>query len=511
MSNPDKFIVGQFKLHNFIISLIGENTKSSNTQIDIQDQVASFNIVESITKGYVSGSFKIVDTNNIVQNFPINGEEKLTIIYEDWFGVKMEEEFFIYSVVHDEMMYKKSDAVQSYTFYFCSIGRLLSSTQLVRKGFNSSVSDAAKEVFNTYIKQLDSISTKPKEFVVEDSSGVQRLVIPAYSPIDALHFLSRNAYGEDSTSTFRFFESRECFWFASIEKIIDVIQGFSDRVIDDKDRKMKGTFFVSTRPENSIEEETLKMFQIQGLKYLTRVNTIADMDNGNYKRRVIELDILNKEVTKKDVDLIDDGVQYFQNKEDPHQSPRHGRSFVDNVVAEPYDVFILKDWSNYASDLRPNPNNKAIAGIKNMQLLNDKTNDIEIVIYGRNNLFAGSIVELELPMFQTRSGEAPKIDEERSGKYFITSINNEFSGSSYYQTLSLTRFGQNNKKDDMVFEKIPRITPDEQIQDEPYYGAGSPQQTPPNTNNLDSRSTGRTIYVDTPSGRIPVTPPITDR
>lgn len=508
MSNPNKLIVGQFRLQGFKIDKIGQNTKASNNSIDIQYLVSSFNINESIMKGFVSGSCKITDTKNIVQNFPINGEEKLTITYEDWFGIPREDEFFIYSVVHDEMSFKKSDAVQTYTIYFCSIGRLLASTQLVRKGFNAPATEAANEVFNTYIKQLDKISKKPKDLLSQESSGIQRLVIPSYNPIDAMHFLSRNAYAEDGTSAFRFFESRECFWFASVEHLIKV----SEEIYrEDATKKIKTAFFVTSKTESSLEFESLKMFQIQGLKYLSRVNTIAEMDSGNYKRRVIELDILNKEVTKKDVDLINDGVQYFEDKDNSKQLPRHGRSFVDNVIAEPFDIFVIKDWSDNAGDLRPNPNNKAIAGIKNMQLLNDKTNDIEILIYGRNNLFAGSMVELELPMFETRDGAQPEIDKERSGKYFITAINNEFAGSTYYQTLTLTRFGQNNKVDDMVFEKIPRITPDERIKDEPYYGAGSPRQTMPNTNNIDSRSTGATVYVDTPSGRIPVTPPITDR
>lgn len=472
-------ILGQFKLHSFKISTIGDK----NNTVDVQHQIVSFNILESMTKGYVSGSFKIVDTNNLVQNFPLKGEEKLAIEYEDWFGIKRTDEFFIYSILHDEMQFKKSDTTQTYTVYFCSIARLLSSTQLVRRGFDDSASNAAEQLFREYIQSVDNISTKPKEIFVKPSSGIQRLVVPSYSPIDALHFLSRNAFLDNGSSAYRFFETREKFWFAPIEYVI--IKSEDDHR-QDPNKKYKSTFFTSSRPENDMSKVWEKMFQIQGLRYQTRVNTIADMDDGIYKRRVIELDVLSKEVTKMDVDLINDGIQYFEDKVNSKQNPKHGRSFVDNIIAEPYDVFAIKDWSNYASDIRPNPRNKPVMGIKNMMLMNDLSNDIEVLVYGRNNLFAGNIVDLELPMFQERKGASMEIDKERSGKYIIKTINNEFVGLNYYQTLTLTRFGTNETPSEEQFKKIPRITPDEQIENEPYYGAGSSLLPTPNSNYSDA-------------------------
>ena len=52
---------------------------ASGAVIDLKDQFASVNIYEDIFKNALTGDISIVDTNNLLTNLPIIGQEKLKL------------------------------------------------------------------------------------------------------------------------------------------------------------------------------------------------------------------------------------------------------------------------------------------------------------------------------------------------------------------------------------------------------------------------------------------------
>jgi hypothetical protein len=65
------------------------------------------------------------------------------------------------------------------------------------------------------------------------------------------------------------------------------------------------------------------------------------------------------------------------------------------------------------------------------------------MIYGRNTLFAGDIIELNLTKLVNTNinGNATEPDIERSGRYIIESVENVFEGNTYKQKLIISRGG----------------------------------------------------------------------
>lgn len=471
----DNINVGEYKFIEFSIKPIGADPDAKG--VDIKHKVTFFSIEESITKGFVSGKAVIEDTFNDVQNIPLNGEELLTISYSDFFGDLLTEDYFIYSVVHDEMNFKESDTTQKYTIYFCSIGRLLSSTQLVRKGFNSSASEAANELFKMYFEDLNTFVPEKRKKILRtnDSGDILRLVVPSYSPIDAMHFLSRQAVAatNGNSSSFRFFESRHSYWFAPVEFVVSENERLRKEIGEEK----MLSFFIFSDNKGSLDVIERRMYQIQGLKFGTRVNTIKDMDEGIYRRRLVHVDINMRETTKTDIDLEDIAVDYTP---DTPTIPRHSKSLMERLQPERQEYFVIKDWVNNESAIRPNPSHHNVFGNKAMQILNDRNNEIEIVIHGRNSIVAGSVIELNLPLFEHREAGGVTQDEERSGTYLVKSIVNEFSGDMYKQFMVLTRSGvgagTQNKND--FLKEIPTYAVDTCLMTDPIYGAGANASVP---------------------------------
>ena len=448
-------VVGEFKLMRFSLS-------NGNAERDIMDFVESFSIKESIHEGYISGSAAIVDATNLPQNFPIQGQEVVTIEYEDYFGKVNKEQYFLYSLQHDEMLFNENDQKQTYTIFFCSIPKLIAATKSVQRAFEGPVSEAANNLFQEYFSELDVFSDEPKEIEVEPTDGLQRLAIPSYDPIEAMHFLSRNSYTSARSSAFKFFETREKYFFATPEFFIEKYMEESAAAKDMFEQRM---FFTTSEPEALPGNVNVKMAQILGLKFGTRVNTISDLNNNTYARKVVELDVNHREVTATSYRFPQDMYQYFP---DTELFPRHDESFIESLFKDEPEYFTIKDWTLKPGAMRPNPEHPTIVGPKAMQLHQESANQIEIHIHGRNTINAGTVIDLTIPKFEQRN--SVEKDEERSGWYFVVSVNNEFIGNTYRQSLVLARPGNTESLSNNNWPQIPEPKGESNISTESYYG-----------------------------------------
>lgn len=466
-------VLGEYLLKRFEVS------NGGSSKVDLSLIIDSWFLNENIYDGWISGFAAITDTNNIIQNFPLNGEEKLFVEYEDWFGTTLSHTFFIYAIEHTEMDFISNDQAQQYTIKFCSPIKILAGTQLIKKGNQGNISDFAKALFKTYYEDIDKISTKKKELDIEPTKDNVRLVVPAYDIIYAMHMLTRYSYNHNKSSSYRFFENREKFYFATPEyfcvkslkskgfdtgSLLNTIENSSSEEFLKTMQERLDNFFVrgfgspieklnnqasfwvgtpheftgDSKNPNAVEET--KMQQALGIKYLNRVDTLNDYNSGAYHRRVIHLDFKQRELYENTYKFPKDMNQYFPNQK---LVTRHHQGFVDSMFPEPYDIWVVKDWTEVAgAPDKPDPNQEQLYGPKSMQLTHDMNNQIQIVVYGRNTIFAGSVVNLNFPEFAQRDqGSAAKPDNERNGLYMVSSITNEFIRDGYKQILTLTRTG----------------------------------------------------------------------
>lgn len=485
----DNKVLGEYKLTKFIITNNSKKTLNLGVaQVEMGPIIKSWSLTESVNSGYIRGSAIIHDTKNIIQNFPLNGEELIEVEYEDYFGKSLKHYFYLYSIEINNINWVTNDQLQEYTIYFCSLSGILDKTQLVRKSFEGKISDNAKLIFETYmldlIKAQKIILDKNAESIpvpildVEETNDIQRLVIPSYSPIDSMHFLSRYSYNHNGSSQYKFFENREKFYFASTEYVannsiqkqkkgLEMVMDSIDKPSIEKSMANIHEFFLNSPHSFEPGEIDYRPAQILGIRYGNIVNIANEYNTGMEHRRIINLDFNFHEVTGSTVKFPN---EIKQNITGQTMFPKHSSIFVQNRFPEPYDVWLPKDWTDTQSYNRINPWNETIYGQKKMQGLHEEANHIELTIYGRNTLFAGDVIKLTVPYFSER--EEYEVDKEREGFYLVTSITNTFVFDGYKQALKITRVGGLENMSYSALTGVIRITPDERI-GQPTYGPGS--------------------------------------
>lgn len=431
---------GTYELQQFVIESYPYDQTSKKT--DLKAVIHNWSVTESILSGAVRGKATIYDAIGLLYQFPIKCQEKITIRYKDFKGVEREEIMFLYSITDIKPSKQQHDNMVQYTVHFVSWGKFWSDRNMVRRCIaqgtgterrylpisrrDDNQPDQVKILFDDYY--VNSGGTD-KKLITDDSTGEIAIVIPALKPEDAMHLLSRKAYSEKfPSSMFRFFESREAYYFINLEEMLNFAPSQSDQ-----------RFFYSSGPvDQTPEGELLKMQNIISVD-LGMVDTLEAINSGAYNRRLEEVDTLTRRVISHQYNHTDE----FENILYPDENIElhHTKEFVEQHMDKQFYTFAIKDYPDadmqVGSGIRPHTYYGDIYNYKNANLYHYSQSRIGITIFGTNELFAGSFVTIDLPEFQPTNVE----DVGRSGNYIVEGITNEFVENTYYQRLSLIKGG----------------------------------------------------------------------
>jgi hypothetical protein len=188
--------------------------------IDISANVLSIDIYESIFQNTISARLEIRETHGYVEYFPLTGTEfidlQYSVIYES--KERTYRRLFRVQRIIDQSFPKNEE--RSYTIelvtpeFFNSV-----SSRITKKFKDITCVDAVKEIMKEHLKVPDS---KLNEAVYETTVGTIDVVIPNYTPLQAINFLSLLSLTatQNPESNFVFFETMDGFYFTSIRKLI---------------------------------------------------------------------------------------------------------------------------------------------------------------------------------------------------------------------------------------------------------------------------------------------------
>ena len=196
-------------------------------------------------------------------------------------------------------------------------------------------------------------------------------------------------------------------------------------------------FRKSDEPDLTPERQHELMHEFVSIDFSYRVNTIDDINSGSYNRITYEVDVMNGTVTAREYNHRD---KYKEKK----LKLIHTDKFLDDMVTYKARNYVMKDYAAPGAtsgyELRNFPYYAELYNAKSSYFYHYERNKVPATIYGRNSIYAGSIIDVEL--FETGSKtDKRKIDEEKSGRYIIESVNNIFYEDDYTQEIILTRSG----------------------------------------------------------------------
>ena len=445
------YALESFKVYNF------DRSKS----IDLKFIIGSFKISESMMTGSVRGSAVVFDSRDILTTFPFVGQETIEVVYTDFFKVRRTEYYAVYAIDDVSYGHNTNGSFMQYTLYFTSPFKLLSENFRVQRAYRSSttgtslISDYVKDMFEEYYTRpvTETYGDKIKKSIsVESTVGNQVLVVPRYTPEEAMNFFARRAYTNmnpidagPSSLTFRFFEARDGFYFATNEHMY-VLTGEASR----SSRPTSSTRPVIRFKRNyagnvSASAQIDAMFEILDVNFSTRSNTLDTLNKGGYRRRTYEIDLLTMSVNKNNTF---DYTTEFKQKD---LAIIHNKDFINKHMTKEKEFFIVKDYAsiggNSGSGVREDAYTADIVNKKGAYFYNLGINQIEITTFGRNNVFAGSYVYVDLTKHKQANAEGGlEKDKNMSGMYLVESVDSIFDGNIFKQKLILTRGGIGNDK-----------------------------------------------------------------
>lgn len=447
---------GHYKLESFKIKSFDRQR-----EVDIKFLIHTFNIVESMSAGSVRGSAVVYDSNDLINTLPLKSEEIVEITYSDFFDEVRTDQFFLYSITDVSYARENSQAIVKYTINFVSIPKLLTENERVAKAYKydpvtsrSLISDYANTVYDEYYSRpLREIGLTPKEIIVEPTTGDQALVVTRMTPEQTMHFFSRKAYSQNSrTQSFRFFETRDKYFFVTNDYMteyyakggIGYLGNSNYGLISPSEAASVGLkpktirrFGRNYALDKSPERQLAAMYELIEIDFGTRNDTIDDINRGAYKKASYEIDLINGTFQKIAYD-------HAEEYEDETLVLPHNKPFINERITKERERFIIKDYASTGAatgtEVGSNKFYPELHNKKTTYFYHYEKNSIRAKIYGRNDLFAGDVIELDLISQADGSGKNEK-DIERSGLYLIESIENNFYENTYTQKLVLSRSG----------------------------------------------------------------------
>jgi len=275
---------------------------ASGTVLDLKDQFASVNIYEDIFKNALTGDISIVDTNNLLTNLPIIGQEKLKLRIvtpneDDDNSRTMAIDFtdtplYIYKVSSKVSI---NDNTNAYTLSFTTPEAVRSNRIRVKQAFSGEPSvDIIKKIF----RDEDLLNSK-KEFYYEETTNNFKFVSPSMRPFDFINSVARRCLSRENNyaPTFLFYETVKGYWFRTIDSMMDT----------------KNPRFVFKEETPNILPEGHKkpdvnttLTNILSFSLMSSTDVMMNMRKGMYGSNLLMIDLVNKTVDNHNYNYFDD-------------------------------------------------------------------------------------------------------------------------------------------------------------------------------------------------------------
>ena len=287
---------GRFLLDDVVLvsyqSADGSNKNAKS--ISIRSQVLEINLYESLEGAGLSGNIVVADGQAVISHLPLTGYERIEFkLYTPGtsrgydFSAQTGHPMYIYKISGRQPTTPRS---QIHMLHFCSKEIVDNEMKRVNRTLTGSVDQMVVDIFRNDLESK-------KNFIVEETKGLHKFVMPRMKPFKAIAKLSDDAEPlKYNSSGMLFYEDSTGFRYRSLENML-AIAGVARPVtakFQQKPRNVKGG-----QGETDIikEMQTVDNFEIKD-----QFDTLKNLNNGVYASRMITHDTFNKTFSEIDFD-----------------------------------------------------------------------------------------------------------------------------------------------------------------------------------------------------------------
>ena len=428
---------------------------SSGNVVDLSMAYTALSLFEDIFSSSMSGLVVVSDTNNILMNLPVTGQDYLSmkIVTPSLEKSPIDYTQTVFAVNKIDTRID-ADGAQVFQLHFISPELLRNERVRISKSYKSTISNMVYDALNS----AKYINTN-KEIFLEATKGIRKIVVPNSHPFDFIKKLAREAESEEFNSPhYLFYENIFGIHFRSIESLYRQASIGSYHAGDLGFHMTEG---------GKIEEEYARVldYQIQANN-----DTLANVVGGMLASKIITHDIVQKKYEVNRHDYFQDFYKYkrvnynSKSKDNPIYSEvpldtfgnnlgnfdesrihLHPTSTIDTLQINEFTGLPIeakgKDASHYSSDNESLYESNAIPETllsrqaKFMEL--NAGTSINMQIKGNTTIACGDIVEFDMPIVGKEHGKGDS-DIYYSGRYLISKLRHIFQPASNNHEIALT-------------------------------------------------------------------------
>ena len=306
---------------------------TSGAKVDLSEQYATVSIFEDIFSNFITGTISFVDTNNLITNLPIVGQEKLLLKLTTPNGDDVSNRLSSIDFTDNPLyVYKVSNKVQvndntvAYTLSFTTGEAIRANRIRLAQSFEG---EPAVDIVQKILRDSELLSST-KEYYYELTSNNFKFVAPNIRPMLFVNGLARRSLSKEynNAPTFLFYETIKGFYFRTIDSMMD--------------RKNPRFIYRELTPNTIPEGESrpnaaINLTNIMNYSVLPSTDVMMNMRNGMYGSHLTQIDLLNKTVEKYTYNYFD--------------------SFAEDVHADEYNAYGSQK-APLASEARDDFNNR---------------------------------------------------------------------------------------------------------------------------------------------------------
>lgn len=393
-----------------------DRTSIAKAGIDISSSVLTIDVYESVFENTISAKLTIRETFGYAEYFPLSGAEFVILEFSIPFQ-NTEHSYkrtFRISRMLDQT-FERNEA-RLYTLelvtdeYFSSIG-----SRMTKRYRNITCVDAVRDIMNHYM-QIPEKRIKDTKF--ENTAGKIDVVIPNYTPLQAINFFSLLAQTDTTPveSNFVFYETLDGFFFTSIRKLI--ADGKNDYA-DDKGKNYND-------PSRKVPKFRVNANQLTGQPKIADVfaynsiiklhqeelfDSLKDVASGMLRTKMLHLDFFARKWYEEDSRY----TQTFKKTTHLDQYPVYPENF-DQLVNRNTKLFIVPTNTSIAESSYVQQSGDTITPQKmyeSIVLRNRQMKEIQHLrtvfeVPGQPQIRVGKVVWIDYPSSREIQGEGDK-------------------------------------------------------------------------------------------------------
>lgn len=385
--------------------------------IELTRVVYNFRLVEGIDEGVIRAQISIVDSSNLIDAFPIRGEEFISITLADFYDVEKTYEFHVYSI--SPVKVDRSSSKQDYTLFLYSKDFVKTESTEIRRSYEDALSRTALTIYEEYF-------TGEKPLDLQPTDGTVPIVIPAMTPYEAMNMLAKKSYAQSTPSSiFKFFETRDDYKFITLEELISRV---------DRGSIPQEKIYTYEDPKLSESSPEVAMQNMISYTPFSRFNLMNEMRQGGMINGITRLDLSKKtieEITYKHYENLDQYASTDGERRRYHSENFQRDFFGEDNILTRYIVFDdTTKPESYYDEILPKriSNNYYLSSIS-----------IGIEVYGSFKLNVGDLIEIKMPNPVVDTTGVTEEHDSISGYYLVNRMEHNLQEQTWTTNIILIK------------------------------------------------------------------------